>query len=124
MIVLAAFVARGGLRLEPTTRVVIGAHARRRGRLRRRGAACVRARARRAVRRPSLLAFGLLAAFTALSIVWSLAPADSWLEANRTLAYLAVFAAGIALVRLVPGRGRRCSTASLSAPCRSAPGRC
>ena len=55
-------------------------------------AACLR-RARAARRctacRP-LLAFALLAAYTALSIVWSLAPADSWLEANRTFAYLAV----------------------------------
>ena len=52
----------------------------------------------------SLLAFGALAAFTALSITWSLAPSDSWLEANRTFAYLAVFAAGIALARLIPHR--------------------
>ena len=34
-------------------------------------------------------AFALLAAFTALSITWSLMPSDSWLETNRTLAYLA-----------------------------------
>ena len=39
-------------------------------------------------------------AFTALSVLWSLAPADSWIEANRTFAYLAVFAGGIALARL------------------------
>jgi O-Antigen ligase/Tetratricopeptide repeat len=51
-----------------------------------------------------LLAFGLLAALTALSVVWSLAPADSWVEANRTFAYLAVFAGGIALARLMPER--------------------
>ena len=51
-----------------------------------------------------LLALGVLAAYTALSVLWSLAPADSWVEANRTFAYLAVFASGIALVRLMPGR--------------------
>lgn len=48
--------------------------------------------------------FALLAAFTALSVNWSLMPGDSWLEANRTLAYLAVLAAGLALGRLIPGR--------------------
>ena len=45
-----------------------------------------------------------LAAVTALSILWSLHPADSWIETNRTLAYLAAFAGGIAAVRLVPRR--------------------
>jgi len=45
-----------------------------------------------------------LTALTALSILWSLHPADSWIETNRTLAYLGAFAAGIAAVRLVPGR--------------------
>ena len=48
--------------------------------------------------------FALLAAYTALSIIWSLAPSDSWLEANRTLAYLAAFAGAMALARLAPGR--------------------
>ena len=41
---------------------------------------------------------------TALSILWSLYPADSWVETNRTLAYLAAFAGGIAAVRLFAGR--------------------
>ncbi|HET9013670.1 MAG TPA: O-antigen ligase family protein, partial [Gemmatimonadaceae bacterium] len=50
----------------------------------------------------ALLAIFLLVAYTAASVVWSLAPADSWLEANRTLAYAAAFATGIALVRLAP----------------------
>ena len=31
-------------------------------------------------------------------------PSDSWLETNRTLAYLAVLAGGLALGRLAPGR--------------------
>ena len=51
-----------------------------------------------------LLGFAALAVFTALSIVWSLSPADSWLEANRTFAYLAVLAGALALVRLAPQR--------------------
>jgi tetratricopeptide (TPR) repeat protein len=41
-----------------------------------------------------------LAGLTALSIGWSLYPADSWVETNRTLAYVAAFAAGIAAVRI------------------------
>ena len=49
----------------------------------------------------------------ALSILWSLAPADSWVEASRTFAYLAVFAGGIALgpagARSLGGAGRRAS---------------
>ena len=51
-----------------------------------------------------LLWLGLLAAFTALSITWSVSPADSWTETNRTLAYVAAMAGAIALVRLVPDR--------------------
>jgi O-Antigen ligase len=54
----------------------------------------------------AVLAFAALAAFTALSIIWSLAPSDSWLEANLTFSYLAVFAAAAALARLLPGRWR------------------
>lgn len=48
--------------------------------------------------------FAAFVGFSALSIIWSLAPADTWLEANRLLAYLAVFAAGVGLARLIPGR--------------------
>ncbi len=47
-----------------------------------------------------------LAAYSALSVNWSVAPADSWLEANRTLAYAAAFAGAIALVRLSASRWR------------------
>ncbi len=52
-------------------------------------------------------ALALLLAFTALtaiSIVWSVQPDDSWRDANRMLAYCAVFGAAIALVRLAPER--------------------
>ena len=31
---------------------------------------------------PALLALALLAAYTAISIIWSLAPSDSWIEAE------------------------------------------
>jgi O-antigen ligase len=50
---------------------------------------------------------GLLLAFTgltALSVVWSVQPDESWQEAGRMLAYSALFAAALALVRLAPRR--------------------
>ena len=101
VILLATFVGRGGVRLGPTTTVEIG--------LMLAGAvavaaACLRGAHGRLHGVPAVIAFGLLAAYTALSILWSLSPSDSWLETNRTLAYLAVFAGGVALVRLAPGR--------------------
>jgi hypothetical protein len=46
--------------------------------------------------------FGVLALVTAFSIVWSVDPGTSWLETNRTFAYLAAFGGGVALVRLLP----------------------
>ena len=52
----------------------------------------------------ALAGLAALAGITALSILWSLHPADSWIETNRTLAYLAAFAGGIAAVRLFPRR--------------------
>jgi len=50
----------------------------------------------------TLALFGVLAAVTALSVTWSIQPDASWIEANRTLAYLAVFAAAIGAARLAP----------------------
>jgi O-Antigen ligase len=50
----------------------------------------------------ALLAFVALAGVTALSVLWSIAPDLSWNEANRTLTYLIVFAAGMALARIAP----------------------
>jgi len=50
---------------------------------------------------------GLLLAFTALSalsVVWSVQPDVSWQDADRLLAYSAVFGASVALVRLAPDR--------------------
>jgi tetratricopeptide (TPR) repeat protein len=51
-----------------------------------------------------LAGFALLAGITGLSILWSLYPSDSWVETNRTLAYVAAFTAGIACVRLARAR--------------------
>jgi hypothetical protein len=52
----------------------------------------------------TLVLFAAVTAFTAASIAWSVQPDNSWLEANRTLSYLAVFAGAIALARLFPER--------------------
>ena len=41
----------------------------------------------------SLVAFALLAVLTALSVLWSVMPELSYIEAGRTLSYLVVFAA-------------------------------
>ncbi|MGA2454055.1 MAG: O-antigen ligase family protein [Solirubrobacteraceae bacterium] len=54
-----------------------------------------------------LFPVGLLLAFTvlsAISIVWSVQPDVSWQESGRMLAYSGVFGAGVALVRVAPGR--------------------
>ncbi len=52
----------------------------------------------------AVLLFAGLAALTAVSIVWSVQPADSWVESNRTVSYLAVFAGAMALARIAPAR--------------------
>jgi hypothetical protein len=41
---------------------------------------------------------------TAASVLWSVQPQSSWIEAGRTVSYLAVFGSGIALARLAPAR--------------------
>jgi hypothetical protein len=54
-----------------------------------------------------LWAVGLLLAFTALtalSVVWSVQPDDSWQDAGRMLTYSAVFGAAVALARAAPAR--------------------
>jgi tetratricopeptide (TPR) repeat protein len=97
-----SFGASGGLALERTTWTEVG--------LMLAGAALVAgALLTRRIAPPlygglTLLGLTALAAYTALSITWSLSPSDSWLEANRTFAYVAAFAGALALVRLVPGR--------------------
>jgi hypothetical protein len=55
---------------------------------------------------PALGLFAALSALTFASIAWSVQPAASWVEANRTLSYVAAFAAAMALARLAPGRWR------------------
>ncbi len=52
----------------------------------------------------TVLLFAALAALTYASIAWSVQPANSWVEANRTLSYLAAFGAAAALARLAPQR--------------------
>jgi len=97
-----AFGADGGLRLERTTWTEVA--------IMLIGAALVAgALLARRIAPPlygglALLGLTALAVYTALSITWSLSPADSWLEANRTFAYVAALAGALALVRLVPDR--------------------
>jgi tetratricopeptide (TPR) repeat protein len=52
--------------------------------------------------RGTLLLFGALAALSAISIFWSIVPDLTWVEANRTFAYFAVFAGGVAAGRIFP----------------------
>lgn len=52
----------------------------------------------------SLLLFAVLTAFAATSIAWSVQPADSWVEVNRMVSYLAAFGGALALARLIPHR--------------------
>jgi O-antigen ligase len=69
-------------------------------------------------RRWGVVTLGLLAAlaaWTALSITWSVNPADSWMEANLLVSYVAAFGGAIALARLAPERGRAILTAVLVA---------
>jgi cytochrome c-type biogenesis protein CcmH/NrfG len=54
----------------------------------------------------SMVLFAAVAVLTAISVSWSVQPDNSWLEANRTLSYLAVFGGAIALVRLFGERWR------------------
>lgn len=97
-----AFVADGGLRVGPTTGVelalILG------------GGAAVSGALLLAPRRERLWGAGplllllALAVLTACSITWAASPSEAWIETNRTLAYVAVFAAAAALAHSVPGR--------------------
>jgi O-Antigen ligase/Tetratricopeptide repeat len=49
-----------------------------------------------------LLLFAALAVLTALSVLWSVVPDLTYVEAGRTLAYLVLFAVGVAIARLAP----------------------
>ncbi len=98
-----AFVAAGGNNLAPNTWVQVGL-------LLVGGAAAIGAvlsGARgRASGAGSLVAFAALAALTYASIAWSVQPANSWLEGNRTLSYFAVFLAAALLAGMAPARWR------------------
>jgi hypothetical protein len=50
----------------------------------------------------SLVLFAALAGLTALSVIWSQVPELAYIEAGRTLAYLATFAAALAAARVAP----------------------
>jgi hypothetical protein len=52
----------------------------------------------------AVVLFAALTALTLASISWSVQPSDSWIEANRTLSYLAAFAGAVALARIAPAR--------------------
>jgi hypothetical protein len=105
VIVLTCFYATGGLDLGPATTVQMIATLAGGGLV----IACV---AQEGAGRSRLWGAGstgvflLLAAFTALSVSWSVEPANSWAEASRTFSYAATFAGGVALVRLAAGRWR------------------
>jgi hypothetical protein len=94
----AAFVAKGGDRLDRTTAIELililasGAIV---------ALALARARPGRIGGWLVLGAFVAYSAVTAASILWSVDPDLTWVEANRTLTYLAVFAAAMAAVHLV-----------------------
>ncbi|ADB53917.1 Tetratricopeptide TPR_2 repeat protein [Conexibacter woesei DSM 14684] len=52
----------------------------------------------------TLLLFGALTALSAVSISWSIQPADTWVYVNLLFAYLGVFAGAMALVRIASER--------------------
>jgi tetratricopeptide (TPR) repeat protein len=97
-----AFVADGGLQIGRTTPAEMGLILG--GGLAVSGAVLLAAPRERLWGSGPLALLVALAVLTALSITWAAQPADAWLEANRTLAYVAVFAAAVALAHAIPGR--------------------
>ena len=121
---LAAIALRGGggLQLKPTTEVemaleigggVVAACALLAGRDR-----------RAAYGMPALLCFSALVALTIASVLWSVNPSDSWLEASRTLSYVVVFGVAMVFARFAPQRWRRSSARRSSHRRSSASTRC
>ena len=103
VLIVVSFAASGGVDLAPNTWVQVALVAI--------GAAVAIALVVLSPVRPrwggaTVLLFGGLAALTYASISWSVQPANSWLEANRTLSYLGGFAAAAGLARMWPGRWR------------------
>jgi tetratricopeptide (TPR) repeat protein len=101
-LIAIVFEADGGLQLGPVTTVEIGVDVA--GGLLGAAALVAGRQARRPWGLGTLGLLALLTALTAVSIVWAVDPSDAWDEANRTLAYVAAFGAGLALVRLAPER--------------------
>jgi hypothetical protein len=97
-----AFVADGGLRVGRTTPAEIGLILG--GGVAVCGALLLAPRRERVWGLGPLLLLAALAVLTALSITWAANPSEAWLEANRTLAYAAVFAGAVALAHSIPGR--------------------
>jgi tetratricopeptide (TPR) repeat protein len=97
-----AFSADGGLALGRTTPAEIGLIAS--GGLAVAGSLLLAPRRERLWGAGPLALMLALAVLTALSIAWAANPSDTWLEANRTFAYLAVFAAATALAHAIPHR--------------------
>jgi tetratricopeptide (TPR) repeat protein len=101
LLVAIAFVARGGAALGATTTAtsaltLLGAAAS--------AVAALAGPSGRLWGGVTLLLFAALAALTALSVAWSVAPEDSWRAADLTLAYLAAFAGTMALARIAAER--------------------
>jgi hypothetical protein len=102
LLALVAFAANGGLRLGETTVVEMGLLL-----------GCGIGGAGVVLATPdrgrwwggtAVVAFAVFAGWTLLSITWSVQPSDSWVEANRTITYVACFAFALALVRFAPGQ--------------------
>jgi len=102
LLIAIAFVARGGAALARTTAVAIA--------LTLLGVTAVAVavmveQPQRGVRGgATVLLFAALGAWTALSVVWSIEPDDSWQAANLTLSYLALFAGVVAVAHVAAGR--------------------
>jgi O-antigen ligase len=102
LVCFVVFYAKGGLNLESMTHTEIALTL-----ISAASAALAIAFAPRRARLDGVWSLGLLLAFTfltALSVVWSVQPDDSWHDAGRMLAYSGVFGAALALVRLAPER--------------------
>src|SRR3954447_21307281 len=103
-VLLAAIALRGGggLQLQPTTEVEMALDIA--GGLIVACALLVGSGRRAAHGMPALLCFAALAGLTIASVLWSVNPSDSWLEASRTLAYVVVFGTAMVFVRFAPQR--------------------
>ncbi|MEA2392965.1 MAG: hypothetical protein QOJ82_856 [Solirubrobacteraceae bacterium] len=102
VLVAVALEGGGGLQLGPVTRVELAVDVLAGGLTA--GAVVAGGHARRMWGAVTLALMAGLVVLTALSIGWAVQPSDAWIEANRTLSYLATMGAGVALVRLFPER--------------------